>query len=63
LAALDICSKASEGALGRNLARFALLQAANEAGVAIQDVRITDEMDEGQSASEGEIERRVEEDR
>jgi hypothetical protein len=63
LAAVDICSKASEEALGRNLARFALLQAAAEAGVAIQNVQTIDEMDGGQPASEGEIQRRVEEDR
>jgi hypothetical protein len=63
LAAVDICSKASEGALGRNLARFALLQAAADAGVATQDGGIIDEMDDGQPASEVEIERRVEEDR
>jgi hypothetical protein len=63
MAALDICSAASGGSLGRNLARFALLQAASEAGVAIQRLDMTDEMDEGQPASEGEIERRVEEDR
>jgi hypothetical protein len=63
LAALDICSAASGGSLGRNLARFALLQAASEAGVAIQSLDMTDEMDEGQPASEVEIERRVEEDR
>ena len=63
LAALDICSTASAEGLGRNVARFALLQAATEAGVAIQNVGIVDEMDEGQPASEGEIERRVEEDR
>jgi hypothetical protein len=63
LAALDICSGASEGSLGRDLARFALLQAASEAGVAVRSLDITDEVDQGQPASEGEIERRVEEDR
>jgi hypothetical protein len=63
LTALDICGKAIDRAEGPDLARHALLEAATEAGVAIQDIGVIDEPDDRPTASQVDIARRIEEDR